>query len=139
MENTRRDKIRRAVLLLVVFGFIGILIGLIILSSMLFDAGVRCPFYEIFNWHCPGCGATRMAVEILHGNFYGALRYNAFIFVTLPLLLPIMAYQAYLYIMKNELIPWLDKFLIGYSIALLIFGILRNMEILSWLAPTVIQ
>lgn len=136
MKTNKRDMIRRAVALMSVTLIILVLVVLIVYTKVAFDIGVMCPFKEVLGWDCPGCGGTRMAVEILHLNFYQAFRYNPFVFITLPLIATVYVWQSYKFIVHNEILVWLDKFLISYAIALMLFGILRNTSIFSWLAPT---
>lgn len=135
MGNTRKDILKRAIIIMFVFGIMFILVGLIIIGKLMFDIGLPCPFYELLHWNCPGCGATRMAVALLHGEFYQAFRYNPFIFVTFPVLFVIFVKQAYLYIRYDAIISWLDKFLIGYIVGLITFAVIRNIEPFTWLAP----
>lgn len=137
MKNNR-DILKRALALFYPTALIGLLILLILYSKYRFNIGVVCPFKAIFDWDCPGCGGTRMAVAILQGNFYQAFRWNPFIFITAPVLAVIFIYQSYLFIFKNKIINWLDIFLIAYAILLIAFGILRNISMFSWLAPTLI-
>ncbi|MBO5388970.1 MAG: DUF2752 domain-containing protein [Lachnospiraceae bacterium] len=136
MKNSKRDMIRRAAALGSVSSFIAVLLLIIVYSKLTLDIGVVCPFKEIFNIECPGCGGTRMAISLLHLDFYQAFRYNPFILSTLPILAYVYCKQAYLYIRYNILIEWLDKFLVIYAILLLLFGIVRNIDMFSWLAPT---
>lgn len=138
MQDSKRDILRRFITWLFCFGVLGVLIALIVLSAYLFDAGVKCPFYYLLHWNCPGCGGTRMAIALLDGDVYQALRYNAYVLVTLPSLVYVFIRQSYEYIKYNRLINWLDKYLVVYCIGFLAFGFLRNTEIFSWLAPTIV-
>lgn len=135
-----RDIIRRALALFSVSALIAVLIILIVYSKLNFGVGVRCPFKEIFDIDCPGCGGTRMAVALLNLDFYQAFRYNPFVCTTFPILAVIYIWQSYLFIFKNKLLSWLDYFLVIYAVLLLAFGILRNtnIAIFSWMAPTVV-
>ena len=36
----------------------------------------RCAFREHTGWPCPGCGLTRVAVRVAHGDFAGAFDAN---------------------------------------------------------------
>lgn len=36
----------------------------------------RCAFHELTGWKCPGCGGTRAAHALLHGNFAEAWQQN---------------------------------------------------------------
>lgn len=133
-----RDKFRRFTTVFLISAFIAVLILLIVLSKFYFNIGVVCPFHELFGWDCPGCGGTRMAVSLLKLDFYQAFRYNPFIFVTAPIILVVYIWQFAVYVKENRLLKYLDVFLINYAVALIVFGILRNISIFSWLAPTVV-
>lgn len=133
-----REKFRRFITVFLISAFIAVLILLIVLSKFYFNIGVVCPFHELLNWDCPGCGGTRMAVALLELDFYQAFRYNAFIFITAPILLVVYIWQFAVYVRENRLLKYLDVFLIIYALALILFGVLRNISIFSWLAPTVV-
>jgi Protein of unknown function (DUF2752) len=49
----------------------------------LFGVGVPCPVRTLTGLDCPGCGATRMASALLHGDLGAALHYNAPVLVGL--------------------------------------------------------
>ena len=138
MENTRREQFRRAVAVLTVSGIIGVLVLLIVYSKVVFNIGIVCPLHEIFKWECPGCGGTRMALALLEMDLYQAFRWNPFLFVTLPICGIIYVWQVISFIKDNKLWSKLDIFLISYAIALCMFGILRNIQLFSYLAPTVV-
>ena len=134
-----RDKVRRFITVVIISAFIAVLIGLIVWSKFYIGVGVVCPFKEIFNWDCPGCGGTRMAVALLNLDFYQAFRYNPFVFVTIPIIAIVYVWQVIVYVKDNRLLKYLDVFLLAYSIALIIFGIIRNMDVFSYLAPTIVS
>ena len=46
-----------------------------------------CPFHAATGLYCPGCGSTRALHALAHGDLGAALRCNALMTVTLPLLL----------------------------------------------------
>lgn len=66
------------------FGAWGISISFGVLTTHL--AGWGCPFRLLTGWDCPGCGTTRAASAVLHGEFVAAFRYNALALVTCGLL-----------------------------------------------------
>lgn len=138
MENRRREQFRRAVAVLSVTAVIGVLVLLIVYSKVVFDIGIVCPLNAILHIECPGCGGTRMAVAIMNLDFYQAFRYNPFLFVTLPIWGVIYIWQIITYIRSNKLWSKLDVCLIGYAVALTIFGVVRNLPLFSWLAPTIV-
>ena len=138
MGNNKRDIWKRAIALLSITGMLALMIILIVYSKLQFNVGVLCPFKEILNLECPGCGGTRMAVSLLHLDFYQAFRYNPYVCISIPFLVYVFIRQSYVFIFKNEILEWLDKFLIIYAIGMITFGILRNISLFSWLAPTYI-
>jgi hypothetical protein len=46
-----------------------------------------CPFRAMTGWWCAGCGLTRATHRLLHGDVFGALRFNALT----PLILALIA------------------------------------------------
>lgn len=134
----KRDEFRRFITVFLISAFIAMLILMIVLSKFYFDIGIVCPFHELFGWDCPGCGGTRMAVALLELDFYQAFRYNPFVFTTTPALVVVYVWQYIVYVKQNRLLKYLDAFLISYAIGLIIFGIIRNLSIFSWLAPTIV-
>ncbi|GAA4470662.1 DUF2752 domain-containing protein [Novipirellula rosea] len=46
----------------------------------------KCQFYQATGIHCPGCGATRAVLALLHGDVLLALRNNALLILGGPLL-----------------------------------------------------
>lgn len=44
----------------------------------------RCAFYEATGWKCPGCGATRAAHALVHGQWETAWRQNGLFVACLP-------------------------------------------------------
>lgn len=45
----------------------------------------RCPFYWLTGYKCPGCGSQRAIHALLHGDFCGAMGYNALMVVSIPI------------------------------------------------------
>lgn len=46
----------------------------------------KCVFFQLTGWECPGCGSQRMLHSLLHLDFAGAWRANAFFLLSIPLL-----------------------------------------------------
>lgn len=120
--------------------FIFLLLTLYILSEVFNFSLLKCIFHEITGLHCPGCGVTRMISSILRLDFYQAFRYNPLVFILSPFLLIygiIKLYEG----MYDKLIlnKRFEKIIVTFVIILLvIFGILRNIEMFNFLAPTTI-
>lgn len=53
-------------------------------ASVLFP---KCPFLMLTGWQCPGCGSQRAIHALLHLDIVAALRYNALLVLSLPLIL----------------------------------------------------
>ena len=122
------------------FIFIGL--GTLMIAYLLFgdkfNIHINCPFYQLTHLYCPGCGITRALRALLMGNFYQAFRYNNLI-VLLPLFL-IYYLEEYLQ-KKNYKTLNLNRFMnnkfwISLLICVIGYGILRNINYFSFLAPT---
>lgn len=117
--------------------FIIISIGYYFLN-LKFSFSIPCIFHKLTGFYCPGCGITRMIFAMLRFDFYQAFRFNPFIFLLL------IVYSVYLFIyiivkvkLKKELI--IPRYLYYVLLVItIIFGILRNTELFSFLMPTVI-
>lgn len=55
----------------------------------------QCPFRALTGWECPGCGSQRAVHCLLHGDFPGALRQNALLVLSLPLLLALLCAEVF--------------------------------------------
>lgn len=88
--------------------------------------------YGIF---CPGCGGSRMVFALLKGNFYRALRWNPFLFCSIPYFLTLITVPAYYFIRYNKTPKWIYVSFIIYGILLLLFGIIRNLPGMEFLQP----
>ena len=101
-------------------------------------AGIPCMFHLLTGFYCSGCGASRALRSILHLDFYQAFRYNAIFTLALPLIAVYFSALIFSYIRFGE-----DKIsgkvpmkIIWVIIALaLVYGILRNIPVFSFLAP----
>ena len=114
--------------------FLILLITYLYLGNKL-NVYINCPIKEITGLYCPGCGITRMLQAILQLNFYQAFRYNPLLFISLPFFIfftieGIITKKDPLY---NK-IP--NKILITIIIIFIIYGILRNLPLFDFLAPT---
>jgi len=123
---------------------ISVLLSVLIFIILILVIGIKipCPFYILTGLHCPGCGITRCILSILKLDFYAAFRYNPLVFILLPFIFVYVIYKIYTWLFNKK-----DKLtykLEGYPvyilvIILIIYGILRNTSLFSWLAPTVIH
>lgn len=96
---------------------------------------IPCLFHWLTGYYCPGCGVTRMFFAILKLNFYQAFRFNPLVFILLCLFIMYMLIKVIFKI--NYVIPKRVYYvLIGIII---LFGILRNIPLFSFLKPTIIS
>ena len=121
-----------------------ILLTVFITILIIYSTGIKIPciFHMITGFYCPGCGITRCIIAILNFKFYQAFRYNPLILILLPFLTLYIIYKIYIWLFNKE-----DKItskLTGCPIycliiVLIVYGILRNTNLFSWLAPTLIN
>lgn len=124
-------KIRDIIVLIVIF-----LIYTVLIIS--FDIGIPCVFYEITGLYCPGCGITRLCLSLFEGDIYQAFRYNPIIFIDLPILFILFVLN--IFFKKNKNIKKItDVIIIFLATITIIFGVIRNIPIFSFLAPTQIR
>ena len=124
-------KIRDIIVLIVIF-----LIYTVLIIS--FDIGIPCVFYEITGLYCPGCGITRLCLSLFEGDIYQAFRYNPIIFIDVPILFILFVLNIFL--KKNKNIKKItDVIIIFLATITIIFGVIRNIPIFSFLAPTQIR
>ena len=98
-----------------------------------------CYFHALTGLHCPGCGATRAAHALLHGDVPQAFAYNPLFLLALPLLVAVGSrFLVQLWTGRPSLDRRLPSWCI-YSILVVIlaFWVLRNIDVypLNLLAP----
>ena len=96
----------------------------------------NCIFREVLGIYCPGCGGTRMVKAILKLDFYQAFRYNPFMFILIVLLVCLVLINLALKMLGKKLILPKDKHLIILAICVILYFILRNIPLFSFLLPT---
>ena len=91
-----------------------------------------CPIKTITGLDCPGCGITRMFVALFYGNIYQAFRYNPLVFIELPIIFILLV----LYKFKKEYRKVINIIFIVLLIITIVYGVLRNIPMFYFLAPT---
>ena len=98
-----------------------------------------CPVFHYTGVYCAGCGSTRSIYRLLHGDFFGALRYNPLMIISTPLLIYLIAEPD-----LNRIFGWrlprvfTTTFRVYIAIAVLVlYTILRNIAVFPFtlLAP----
>jgi hypothetical protein len=74
-----------------VFAAAVVVCGALVLHPALTALLPACPVHEWFGILCPGCGATRAVLALLHGRMSDAWRWNALFVMLLPVGLWFMA------------------------------------------------
>ena len=86
------------------------------------------PLRFLTGFQCPGCGVTRMVLDLLKLDVRQAFRDNAFVLLILPVLVPWGIYRTKKYIEEDS--PEYSIFeliLLGILLAgAVLFGIIRN-------------
>jgi hypothetical protein len=98
-----------------------------------------CLFHIVTGLHCPGCGGTRCAHALLHGDLPQALAWNPLLVVSLPFVAAFFISAVYRSwtgrrLPVRRLPGWATYLTLGIIIA---FWVLRNIDIypLTLLAP----
>lgn len=87
----------------------------------------KCPFYWFTGFKCPGCGSQRAIHALLHLDLGTALRYNALLIFSVPIIV-ILEYTELNKIKYPNLYLKIHniKFIWGYFIAIVSWWIGRN-------------
>jgi Protein of unknown function (DUF2752) len=96
----------------------------------------ECQFHRLTGLECPGCGATRAAYALLHGNFSAALRDNALFVLALAGLAARgiwFGWKTFRGRTDANFFP--VKFLWPLLAVAMVFGVLRNLPSFEFLAP----
>lgn len=116
-----------------------VLIITILIFVIAFLLKIECPIHKFIGIYCPGCGITRMFVSLFELNFYQAFRYNPLLFIYLIFLGVYYLYYLIMRTLGKKPIKLSDKFLYVIIVITVLFGMLRNINLFSWLAPTIIN
>lgn len=102
--------------------------GIYLLVILLTPLRIPCPIRFLTGFQCPGCGVTRMVLDLLKLDVRQAFRDNAFVLLILPVLVPWGIYRIKKYIEEDS--PGYSIFeliLLGILLAgAVLFGIIRN-------------
>lgn len=111
--------------------------GIIYFIITRFGISIPCIVHKITGLYCPGCGVTRMCINLVKLDFYAAFRSNPVCIFVFPVLGIIFARRGYLYISngKAENEKWMTVSCVIMLIILLIFGALRNIPYFYFLRP----
>lgn len=123
-------------LTLICLGLLGLFI-LLLFAYRLFGIGIPCPLYSLTGLYCPGCGSFRALAALAQLDFFAAFSYNMLLVILLPFLAIFLGKSALLYLQGKRLesSPWEVRISIILACLAILFGVLRNLPALSFLAP----
>lgn len=107
--------------------------GEFLLFCLNFGIYVPCLFRKVTGFYCPGCGITRMFLSILQLDFYQAFRYNSLVFI---LFVGVILFKILRFNFSKKSKEYASYFLL---FVVVLYGILRNIEMFSYLQPTIIH
>ena len=89
----------------------------------------RCFFHDLTGLHCPGCGGTRCAFALLHGDVSQAAAYNVLVLLYLPYLVVVAFNNGWRAVFGRPLIrrtmpAWT---IMATAVLVVLFCILRNL------------
>jgi hypothetical protein len=111
------------------------LAGVIYLKVVIpvFHIHIPCIFSEVTGLDCPGCGMTRAVLSLLDLNIHQAFRYNMLLFVLTPL------YLVYSLLTRKGYKRSGSVLMLTMLVLAVAYGILRNIPMFAWLAPTTLE
>ena len=130
-QKARLNKVIRKILFFLCLGLAYYL--LVTLTNI----KITCPIKAITKKYCPGCGITRMFLDLAKGNLTKAADHNLLVLCLLPFGIVWGIYRAIAYIKsdKTDFYMWENIMLIIFYLITVAFWILRNIEHFSYLAP----
>lgn len=104
-------------------------------------AGIPCIFHKMTGLYCSGCGASRALRSMLHFDFYQAIRYNAVFTLAVPFLAVYFSALIFSFIKFGEdrisqKVPM--KAVWVFIVLAVVYGVLRNIPMFSFLAPVML-
>jgi hypothetical protein len=95
-----------------------------------------CLFHKLTGWNCPGCGGTRSAYALLHGNVALALKDNALFVVLLAAAAARGIWIAARRIRRQPVGEFLPARILWAMLAIaVVFAVLRNLPAFAFLSP----
>lgn len=100
--------------------------------------GIPCLFHLVTGLYCPGCGISRMFIELSKFDIYDAFRSNCFVFLLMPYGIFVWI-RHLIYILRYDNFYQYKKYhrIISYVVLIMaiLFGILRNISYFDFLGP----
>lgn len=100
---------------------------------------VPCLFHYFTGYYCPGCGITRMLISIMKLDFMQAFHYNCLLFILLPFAIIYFSLSWWQWIHDKKMYQFSNFIWNILLIIVVLFGILRNIDLFDFLAPTLLS
>ena len=128
------------------WGFFAVIAGLAVAAGalvtlFLFDPATHgfypiCQFHKLTGWNCPGCGGTRAAYALLHGNFSLALKDNAMFVGLFAAAVARGIWFAAKRVRRHPAGTFLPAAILWAVLAItMVFTVLRNLPAFTFLSP----
>ena len=101
-------------------------------GALLYAKGLPCVFARVLHTPCPGCGSTRSALALLHGDLEGTLRYNP-LGPVMALLIGVLAAQAIVSVLVHGDFRDTGEGRLGFVVKRAIVGV-AALELVLWIA-----
>jgi len=118
------------------FFVLGLTVVCVLWTILLNFINYRCPVHELFDLYCPGCGGTRMFLSFIHFDFYQSFRWNPLLFIFLVFGIIYLIVGIIIFAKKRVIIVPSFKTWMILIFLLIVFMILRNIDMFSYLSPT---
>ena len=114
-------------------------IMLLAIAPWLSERMPSCLFHEKTGLFCPGCGATRSALDLSNGDWFGAMRNNVLFVSSLGLsgvwILVLAVSEKFPEVKKLRVFRFRLWFLWWILATLITFTLLRNIPVMDFLRP----
>jgi hypothetical protein len=96
-----------------------------------------CPWLLLTGTYCPGCGGLRAVYDLSHGDLAGAVSSNLLVVALVPV--AVLAWAAWARARWRgralSVPPFAARAAWAMLVVVPVFGLLRNQDLASWLAP----
>lgn len=130
--RTIKEKIKLS--LFIAFCLLG-LSFLYLFLNQVYGFSIPCLFHKFTGYYCPGCGITRVMFSLLKFDIVSAFRYNALVICMLPVFFISGGIHYYNWLCQKTVKNFPEWFWYILLVITILFGILRNLEMFSFLQP----